>query len=70
MSLLILDQSGHQATTLDLSTAEAITEAETLIHAHQAKGGAVFADGEMMTKGARLSPTTRETIVTMPLQGG
>lgn len=69
MKLLLLDQTGHTAITVD-RTEEAIMEAERIIHAHQQRGAAVFQDGELLQKGASLSPTAQETIVTMPLQGG
>lgn len=70
MSLLIMDQSGHTATTIDMSSAEAIAEAERLIHSHQARGSAVFTDRELLPKGAHLNHATRETIITCALQGG
>jgi hypothetical protein len=70
MSLLILDRSGHQTLTVDMSSAEAIGEAEQLIRSHQAKGSAVFVDGELLAKDSPLNPTATETIITPALQGG
>ena len=70
MALLILDQTGHSASTVDMSSEQAVAEAERLIHAHQQKGAAVFVDGELLDKGAPLNPIARETLITCALQGG
>lgn len=70
MKMLILDQTGHTETTVDMRSAAAVSEAETLIREHQQKGAAVFVDRELLDKGAKLPTTARETIITPAMQGG
>lgn len=70
MKLLILDQTGHTETAVDMTSTEAIAEAEHLIREHQQQGAAVFVDRELLPKGERLPTTACETIITPALQGG
>lgn len=70
VKLLILDQTGHTETAVDMTSEAAIAEAEHLIREHQQQGAAVFVDRELLDKGAKLPATARETIITPALQGG
>lgn len=70
MTLLILDQTGHTETVIDMGSEAAVSAAEQLIREHQQKGAAVFVDRELLDNGAHLPTTALETIITPAMQGG